>query len=118
MAAFSHYIFLCGKGRKAGASRGSCDPSEKEALRSAFNQELKQAGLSRTTRTNQTGCLDPSEHGPVLVIHPQEIWYGGVKPEDDPRTVGRTITQAEVLPDLLIAESCLNNPDCPHRVDR
>ncbi len=115
MAAFSHHIFICGKGRKAGASRGSCDPSEKEALRSAFKKELKQAGLTRSTRTNQTACLDQCEHGPVVVIYPQAIWYGGVKPDDIPRIVDRTIARGEVLPDLLIADTCLNNPDCPHR---
>ena len=115
MAAFSHHIFICGKGRKSGASRDSCDPSEKEALRSAFKKELKKAGLSRTTRTNQTACLDQCEHGPVLVIYPQGIWYGSVEPADVPRIVSQTIVQGEVLSDLLIADSCLNNPDCPHR---
>ena len=115
MAAFSHHIFICGKGRKTGASRGSYDPLEKEALRSAFKKELKKAGLSRTTRTNQTACLDQCEHGPVLVIYPQAIWYGGVGLDDVPRIVGRTIARGEILPDLLIADTCLNNPDCPHR---
>lgn len=115
MAAFTHHIFICGKARKAGSSRGSCDPSEKEALKGAFKKELKRAGLSRTTRAQTTGCLDQCEHGPVVVIYPQGVWYGGVGPDDVPRIVERTIARGEVLPDLLIADSCLNNPDCPHR---
>lgn len=115
MPAFSHHIFICGKSRKAGSARGSCDPHEKEALKGAFKKELKKAGLGRTTRTQQVGCLDQCEHGPVLVIYPQNIWYGGVGPDDVPRIVARTVVGGEVLPDLLIAESCLNNPDCPHR---
>ena len=115
MAAFTHHIFICGKSRGAGASRGSCDPSEKEALRGAFKKALKKEGLSPTTRTQQTACLDQCEHGPVVVIYPQAIWYGGVQPDDVARIVDRTIVHGEVLPDLLIADSCLNNPDCPHR---
>ena len=115
MAAYSHHIFICGKSRKAGSSRGSCDPHEKEALRSAFKKELKRAGLSRTTRTQQTGCLDQCEHGPVVVIYPQAIWYGKVEPEDVPRIVAQTLVQGAILPDLMIADTCLNNPDCPHR---
>ena len=118
MPAFSHHIFICGKGRKPGSSRGSCDPHEKEALKSAFKKELKRAGLSRTTRTQQVGCMDQCEHGPVVVIYPQGIWYGGVEPDDVPRIVARTIAHGEVLPDLVIADSCLNNPDCPHMAEK
>ena len=115
MAAYTHHIFICGKSRKAGSSRGSCDPDEKEALRGAFKKALKRAGLGKTTRTQQTGCLDQCEHGPVVVIYPQGIWYGGVGADDVPRIVAETIEAGRVLPDLLIADSCLNNPDCPHR---
>ena len=111
----SHHIFICGKSRKAGSSRGSCDPDEKEALKSVFKKELKKAGLSRTVRTQQTNCLDQCEHGPVVVIYPQGLWYGTVQPDDVPRIVAETIGRGTVLPDLVIADSCLNNPDCPHR---
>ncbi len=52
------------------------------------------------------------------MIYPQGIWYGGVKVEDVPRIVAKTILGGEILNDLLIADDCLNNPDCPHRADR
>ncbi len=118
MAAFSHHVFICGKSRKSGSSRGSCDPDEDETLKSVFKKELKKAGFSKTTRTQQTGCLDQCEHGPVVVLYPQAIWYGGVKPEDVSRIVTRTIAKGEILPDLVIADSCLNNPACPHRAGK
>ena len=49
------------------------------------------------------------------MIYPQGIWYGGVTIGDVSRIVAKTIVGGEVLNDLVIADSCLNNPDCPHR---
>ena len=78
---------------------------------------LKTAGFGPLARANHAGCLEQCEHGPTVVIYPQGIWYGGVKIEDVPRIVEKTILGGEILNDLVIADVCLNNPDCPHRAD-
>lgn len=115
MPAFIHHVFLCENVRDAGHARGCCDPRGEGALRSAFKSELKKAGLALETRANKSGCLDQCEHGPVVVIYPQGVWYGRVTPADVPRIVRETIVDGRVLDDLRIADSCLNNPECPHR---
>ncbi len=115
MPAFTHQIFVCGNVRKADHPRGCCDPDGRQSLREAFKNELKRARLGPLVRANHTGCLEQCEHGPTVVIYPQGIWYGRVTSDDVPRIVARTIVGGEVLDDLLIADSCLNNPDCPHR---
>jgi (2Fe-2S) ferredoxin len=84
-------------------------------LRDAFKKELKRSGFRGRARVNHAGCLDQCEHGPVVVIYPQAIWYGRVRPADVPRIVAETMIGGQVLDDLLIADDCLNNPDCPHR---
>jgi hypothetical protein len=38
-----------------------------------------------------------------------------VRVEDVPRIVARTLIGGELLTDLLIPDSCLNNAVCPHR---
>ncbi len=115
MAAYAHHLFICGNSRKPGHSRGSCDPEEKGRLRSAFKKALKRAGLGEVARANDASCLDQCEHGPVVVIYPQGIWYGRVHEEDAERIVQKTLIGGEILNDLLISDDCLNNPDCPHR---
>ena len=115
MPAFRHHVFVCGNAREPGHLRGSCDPEGKQALRDAFRKAVKNAGVSGTVRINHAGCLDQCEHGPTVVIYPQGTWYGRVAPEDAERIVEQTIVKGEIIPDLLIAESCLNNPVCPHR---
>lgn len=115
MASFHYHVFVCGNVRRPCHRRGCCDPEGRQLLREAFKTELKKAGLHSVARANHAGCLDQCEHGPVVVIYPQGIWYGKVSLEDVPRIVARTILQGEILDDLLIPESCLNNPGCPHR---
>jgi (2Fe-2S) ferredoxin len=115
MPAFTHHIFVCGNTRSPGHSRGSCDSDGRQLLREAFKRELKSAGFGALARANHAGCLEQCEHGPTVVIYPQGIWYGQVTIADVPRIVAKTLVVGEILSDLLIADSCLNSSDCPHR---
>lgn len=115
MPAFTHQIFVCGNAREPDHPRGSCDPEGAQTLREAFKKELKKAGFGPLARANHAGCLDQCEHGPAVVIYPQGVWYGRVTVEDVPRIVQKTLLGGELLGDLLIDDSCLNNPKCPHR---
>jgi (2Fe-2S) ferredoxin len=64
--------------------------------------------LNPLVRANKAGCLDQCELGPTVVIYPQEIWYGNVKPEDVPRIIDETVVQGKVIEDLVIADDLLN----------
>ena len=114
MAAFEHHIFVCCNRRDAGNPRGCCNPDGSDALRERFKHELQVRGMGPLVRANKSGCLEQCEHGPTVVIYPQGIWYGGVNLEDVPRIVEHTVLEGAVLEDLRIADSCLNNKDCPH----
>jgi (2Fe-2S) ferredoxin len=116
MASFTHHIFVCGNDREPGHSRGSCGGQRANALRDAFKKAIKAAGVGARVRANSAGCLDQCEHGPVVVVYPQNIWYGHVGTEDAARIVERTVIAGEIVEDLKLAEDCLNNPTCPHRV--
>ncbi|MEZ6113319.1 MAG: (2Fe-2S) ferredoxin domain-containing protein [Pirellulaceae bacterium] len=108
MPAFTHHIFICGNQRPPGHPRDCCDPDGSERLKSLFKDELKRHGLKSQVRANSAGCLDQCELGPAVVIYPQGIWYGRVRPEDVPRIVRQTIIGGETLPDLLIPDQLLN----------
>jgi (2Fe-2S) ferredoxin len=113
MPKFTSHIFVCCNRREPGHDRGCCDPDGAERLRNAFKAELNRRGLGPLVRANKSGCLDQCEHGPTVVIYPQQIWYGHVTVADVPRIVEETIVHGRVLPDLVIAECCLNTRPCP-----
>jgi (2Fe-2S) ferredoxin len=46
-------------------------------------------------RANAAGCLDQCERGVTVVVYPEQVWYGGVKPEDVPEIVESHL----ILPD-------------------
>ncbi len=108
MPKFTSHIFVCCNQRAPGHSRGCCDPEATAKLREQFKIEIQKRNLAPLARANQAGCLDQCEYGPTVVIYPQQIWYGGVTPEDVPRIVEETIVGGRILTDLLIPDACLN----------
>jgi len=42
--------------------------------------ELADRGLAGVTVT-ATGCLNVCDRGPVLVVQPENLWYGGIDSE-------------------------------------
>lgn len=84
---FEHHVFICENLRPEEDSRGSCAAKGSPAIREAMKKEIKARGLRGKVRANQSGCLDACEFGPSVVVYPEGIWYGGVKPEDVPEIV-------------------------------
>ena len=116
MPAFTHHIFICSNQRSPGHRRGCCDPCGTEELRNAFKVAVKKRELKPLVRANNAGCLEQCEHGPVVCIYPQGIFYGGVKLQDVDRILDETVVGGKILEDLQIANDCLNNPQCEHIV--
>jgi len=115
MPAFEHHVFVCCNSRPAGAPRRSCTTNGTSELQAKLNQLVNEAGLKGRVRINKAGCLDQCEHGPVVVVYPEAVWYGNVKPEDAAEIVERHLVGGEPVERLRIADDCLNNRNCPHR---
>jgi len=111
MPKFTSHIFVCCNQRDAAHPRGCCNPDGSAALRNAFKQEVKTRKLGPLVRANQAGCLEQCELGPTVVIYPQEIWYGGVQPEDVPRIVEETVIGGRVIEELQIPDHLLNTAE-------
>ena len=108
MPKFTHHIFVCCNQREPGHRRGCCDPAGNEQLRSLFKAELKKRNLGPLVRANAAGCLDQCEEGPTVVIYPQGIWYGRVRPADVTRIIDETVIEGRVIEELQIPEERLN----------
>jgi len=101
MKVFRKHIFICENIRPAESARPSCGLQNSAGLRSEMKRILAEKGLSKVYRVNSAGCLDQCEHGPMLVIYPQEIWYCRVQPEDAVEIVEKTILQDEIIDRLV-----------------
>ncbi|MFO0838191.1 MAG: (2Fe-2S) ferredoxin domain-containing protein [Phycisphaerae bacterium] len=115
MPKFERHIFVCTNSREPGHPRGCCQSRGGEQVRDAFKSELKKRGLSARVRANQSGCLDQCEHGATVVIYPDAVWYGFVTPADVPEIIDSHLLGGRPVERLVLPESCLNVPRCPHR---
>jgi (2Fe-2S) ferredoxin len=115
LPAFEHHVFVCANARPAGAPRRSCTANGTSDLHTQLQQLTKAAGLAGRVRINKAGCLDQCEHGPVMVVYPEAVWYGNVQPADAAEIVQEHLVGGHPVERLRLADECLNSKTCPHR---
>ena len=115
MPAFERHVFICHNVRPAEAPRPSCSSDGKSDLHARLNQLAKDAGLGGRVRINKAGCLDQCEHGPMMVVYPEAVWYANVSAADADEIVREHLVGGRPVERLRIADECLNAKNCPHR---
>jgi (2Fe-2S) ferredoxin len=74
-----YHIFVCASFRADGEVKGVCNKKGSVGLLAYIENEILDRGLD--AQITSTGCMKACDHGPVMVIHPQGHWYGGVESE-------------------------------------
>ena len=115
MPVFDHYLFVCLNERDESATRPSCGHKHSKKLRAALKDAVKAAGLKHRVRVNESGCLDQCEHGPVVVIYPEAVWYGFVHLRDVDEIVTEHLLHNRPVERLRLPDACVNTDSCPHR---
>jgi len=82
MSHYKYHVFFCCNQRKDGSQ--CCEDYKSKDMCAYAKKRSKDEGLVRSgkVRINKAGCLNRCEHGPVLVIYPEETWYTWVDKED------------------------------------
>ena len=75
-----HHIFVCGSFRANGAPQGVCNKKNSMGLLQYLEQELSDRGITNVA-VSSAGCLKNCEAGPVLIVYPDNLWYGRVEDE-------------------------------------
>jgi len=107
MAKFQRHIFICTNERAAGDERGSCKARGADAVSEAFKKRLYERGFKRIVRPNTAGCLDQCAQGVCVVVYPDAVWYGGVKPEDVDEIIESHVVRGEPVARLQIPDDKL-----------
>lgn len=76
MEPYAHHVLVC--------TGGFCSPDRKgRALYSLLASLLQREGLlfgPNRVKRGETPCLGVCAGGPIVVVYPEGIWYGGVTP--------------------------------------
>src|SRR5690606_414253 len=92
---FRHHVLVC-RGPRCSAKR-SVDTAQ------ALSASLDARGLSDDdVLVTQTGCLFPCNHAPVVAVHPDDVWYGPVAPQNSDRLVDDHLLAGRRLDDLRL----------------
>jgi len=72
-----HHIFVCASFRMSGAPQGVCNKKGVGSLLQYLESELSDRGMDDVA-VSMTGCLKLCEKGPVMIVYPENNWYGPV----------------------------------------
>lgn len=115
MPPFERHVFVCINERTVDHPRGCCSAKQSTALREMFKAKIEHAGLASKVRINKSGCLDQCEHGPTIVVYPDEVWYGFVREQDVDEIVQSHLVGGNPVERLRLADECINTKRCIHR---
>lgn len=79
----------------------ACSSAESQELLLELEREIDRRDLKSSVRVFKTGCFGFCQHGPILMVHPGEVFYCRVKPEDVKDLVETHLIGGQVLERLL-----------------
>jgi sirohydrochlorin cobaltochelatase len=80
----SHHILVC--------RHKDCEKQGARETCKAIKRAVKQHDLKGRVLVSEMDCLDRCGEGPVVVVYPEGVWYGGVDERD-----AREIVEEHVL---------------------
>ncbi len=89
-------------------SGSACHASGSREVANSFLDEIEKQGLAQQVEFRRTGCHGFCERGPIVVIHPDEICYFQIKPEDVPEIIAVTIKEKKIIDRLLYEDPATN----------
>jgi len=98
---FHKHIFICNNQRDASSNKSCCGEIGNQ-IRVEFSKLIHEYGIKDNVRANKCGCLDGCELGPIVVIYPDNIWYGNVSLEDVNEIFSSSILKNKIVKRLQI----------------
>jgi (2Fe-2S) ferredoxin len=74
-----HHIFVCASFRAGGETKGACHKKGASDFLPYIEGEILDRGLNALV--TGSGCMKGCDYGPVMVIYPDNLWYGNVTSE-------------------------------------
>ncbi len=85
-------------------SGSACHASGSREVADSIQEEIEKLGLSAEVEFRRSGCHGFCERGPIIVIHPEQICYFQIQPEDVPEIFSETIKDNKVIERLLYTD--------------
>lgn len=91
-----YHIFICTSCRTNGVQKGFCYQKDSVKILEKFMQEIEDRDLTGECMVTNSGCFGICSKGPVAVIYPEGIWYGGLTVEAVEEIMDKHIENGEI----------------------
>lgn len=81
------HVFVCVNERPPGDPLPCCAHKGGREVYEALRSEVARQGLTREIWVTRTGCMVHCRTGVTVVVYPDDVWYGGVTPQDSQELV-------------------------------
>ncbi|MGB0684389.1 MAG: (2Fe-2S) ferredoxin domain-containing protein [Magnetovibrionaceae bacterium] len=102
MARPEKHVLVCVQGRPPGHPRGSCQATGSADLFAEFMGQMEKRQLWGRFAVTSTGCLGPCHLGASVLVYPEGIMYGQVKPEDVNEIFDKHLLEGEPIERLKV----------------
>jgi len=76
-----HHIFVCASFRASGEQKGKCSKKGSANFLPYIENEILDRGMS-DVMLSSTSCFKACDYGPVMIVYPENYWYGNVESEE------------------------------------
>ncbi len=98
----AHHILVCASFRPNGDPKGKCHRKNSIDFLAYIENEIIDRGLDNVI-VSSTCCLKLCDDGPVMVVYPQNTWYGNVDSEDAIDEILDAIEDEKIAQEYVIA---------------
>lgn len=96
------HIFVCTSSRMTGQQKGYCQSKDGVEIVRTFIEEIEERGLGDKVMVSNTGCFSICAKGPIVLVYPDNVWYGSVTPGDVEEIMDEHIEGGKVVERLVI----------------
>ncbi|MDA8236073.1 MAG: (2Fe-2S) ferredoxin domain-containing protein [Clostridia bacterium] len=97
-----YHIFVCTSSRINGQQKGFCHSKDAIEIVENLMEEIQDRDLGGEVFVTNTGCFGICEKGPIVVVYPDNVWYGSVTPNDIEEIMDKHIEGGEPVKRLEI----------------
>ncbi len=94
MGQYRRHVFVCTHGEY-------CPFDGSAEVHRVLKEGVAARGLKTEIRVNKAGCFNQCGNGPMVVVYPENIWYGKVTPEKARRIVDEHLAGGRAAEDLV-----------------
>ena len=100
------HVFVCTHGK-------TCPRQGSLEVHGQMRRRIKEADLAGQIRINKSGCMAQCGYGPMVVVYPDNVWYGAVTREAAARIVDEHLLGGRAVENLVYKTDQTGVRICP-----